>query len=480
MELIDQNPDLTTFAGLVRSAGYEALLAGDQTYTVFAPENDAFTGVNIEDKDSVLNIVKTHIARYAGNITQTEDKVVMLSAKIIPFQGNEVGGQLVARKNIPAKNGILHTLKSPIPFQRNIWETMRIAGLDSIREYLYAFNINRMIATGPIIDYVDGYPVRDSVALESNEMFYTYTGARGVGYINDEDSVYTMILPTNQAWTDAYRLIEPYYVSDDLSNPDSAQRANTQYAIVKDLVFRGIQDKPETIGPADTLTSTRNTPFTEPGYLFAGARKETVSNGLVYITDQFNYKPWLSWQPPILVEAEYSSGRSTNGTVRALFTRTLSDPEVSGGRFVEVSPTSAGSQPTVFFSLPEVLSAEYNIYCTFLPAQAQYKNDTLGQARVQFEIQQLDRTSLNNPTDKWVWNRVGSVITPPDPLTDTKAIKKMLVAEKFKFPYACVNETRTTVRIAVRSIINRSDNKANFKDQMFIDCITLEPVQPEE
>ena len=42
----------------------------------------------------------------------------------------------------------------------------------------------------------------DSVFVDYNPMLYNYY--YGIGHIDDEDSLYTMILPDNEAWDKAY------------------------------------------------------------------------------------------------------------------------------------------------------------------------------------------------------------------------------------------------------------------------------------
>jgi hypothetical protein len=87
--------------------------------------------------------------------------------------------------------------------------------------------------------------------------------------------------------------------------------------------------------------------------------------------------------------------------------------------------------------------------------------------------------------DEQIWQQImsGGAIggaamqNPPDPLTSTTEVKKMLLVENFKFPVANIGESATTIRIAITNTRGRSDSLKNFQYRMFIDCIILEPVK---
>jgi uncharacterized surface protein with fasciclin (FAS1) repeats len=489
MELIRENDDLSVFAAFLQKLGYDSILAGEQTYTVFAPVNAALVMFDPADSIALANLVKTHIARFSysaiapGEVI-SDRPVTMVNGKIIPFttDGSRtlLGNQEMASKNRRAKNGILHTLKTIVPFQPNLWEILTDQETDSIRNYLYSFSTKKFNRFGSLIlDYVNGLPVYDSIFIESNILFDTYPYAKGIGYLNTEDSLYSMILPTNTAWREAYDLRKDYFVSED----DSLQHANTQYSIVKDLVFRGIL-LPESLVPGDTLFSTRYTPFLDdPASLFEGSERLLLSNGLAYRTDKLHYKAWESWQPEILCEAEFNRGYSEN--VIGPFIRRSSDTLVSEGMYLAVSPQAASSPPIVCFDIPKTLSAAYNIYAVFVPERYEYPADSLGQARIRFQVQQLDRSTAGKSVDEQIWTNIlsggdnggAAWTTPPDPLTGTTEVKKMLLAENFKFPLANIEELHTTIRIAISNFRSRGDNTRYFQYRMFIDCIILEPVK---
>ena len=108
MELIQTDPELSTFAKMLDIAGYDDLLASSQTFTVFAPTNEALADVDLEDVDAVKRIVLNHIARF-NNSTAAGDghTVKMYNGKRFAFDGDTFGSVGLERTDIIANNGIL-------------------------------------------------------------------------------------------------------------------------------------------------------------------------------------------------------------------------------------------------------------------------------------------------------------------------------------------------------------------------------------
>jgi hypothetical protein len=133
-----------------------------------------------------------------------------------------------------------------------------------------------------------------------------------------------------------------------------------------------------------------------------------------------------------------------------------------------VEPTTSSSFSTIYaeFSIPNNLSARYNIYCVFVPSKIENPIDTLP-FRAKFSIIYLGA------------NKVMQTITPtvPKNITNPKDTTKMLIAAKFKFPYSHVSPDEKATEIARIRVINdvKTTEKA-FSRNMKIDCILLEPV----
>ena len=467
MDLIEQQENLSTFAEMIRKVGYDTILSSDQTYTVWAPVNEELTGINMTDMQAVSRIVTNHIARFTHTASTSSYPVYMVNNKILLFSTtapgrSQFGAVSLLSMNNLAKNGILHTLNGNNPYLENIWEALDYPTTDSIANYLYSFNTHIFSPyLSTLIDYEDGKPVYDSVFFTSNEMWSNYSG---IGFLAEEDSTYTMIVPTNEAWDDAYRKIAPYFLSNDLNNPDSIQEKNTRYALVKDLTFRG-KINPADYAVDDTLTSIRQSRFADPAHLFVGAEKQEMSNGWIYKTNHLQYNHWEAWNQEIKLEAEsYWVRDDVDESVTRI--STYYDPDnadISNYICLNVNPDKTSSTPNVTFALPNVLAAKYDIYCVFQPDVLTMPNNPRA-SKARCEILQFNRNNSR-------WNTVARQ-TPANNTIDALVRTEMLIYEGFEFPYANVISSIEDINIyKIRITCFRGD-----VNRMKIDYILLKPV----
>ncbi|MDR2621505.1 MAG: fasciclin domain-containing protein [Dysgonamonadaceae bacterium] len=488
-QLIEQDDNLSLFAEMLRKTGYDVFLSSSQSFTVWAPVNEALQGLDMTDEGKLKNIVLTHIARFkytAG--AQTETVALTMNAKRIRFAGSDgqytMNNARVASPNRLANNGILHTMNEQIPFVKNLWEYLTEPDMDSIREYFNTFNLKVFVpGASKVVDYVDGMAVYDSIFVETNEMFYQ--SMNGIGYLNHEDSVYTMILPTNAAWTKAYNERKPYYETSAVGG-DSIQHRNTQYAIIQDLVFRGRIEAP---GQLDSIVSTRSNVFYNPAHLFPATQPVTASNGLVYVTDELKHEYWESWQHFLQVEAE----RSTVTLMEAGFTTTPArvqyayipdKPDVPSKmcRLISNGNNSKTENTFLLFNIPNTLKATYNVYAVFAPIRYANPNFSSERTKIRYDIQQLDRSTIDQPVDRQTWKSLVGVApgaagnAPADNETDSASVKKMLLT-KITFPEANYGEETTTIRIKLSSRLTATEARNGYNNRMLLDYIILEPVK---
>lgn len=483
MELIKKDPQLTMFASLLEKVDYDKVLASDQVFTVWAPNNDALEGMQLETNEDILKFVKNHVARFIRNASgDINSKIYMENSKILEFtndvDGYYLGGEKLIEKNSPAQNGVLHILNGRVNYNYNNWEKLEEARFDSIRNFLYPLTTMEFdIHNSEQIGYTaDGMPMYDSVFVKSNPFWnevYTsipyiiplYAFRGGFYNVSNEDSVYTMILPTNAAWEEAYERIAPYFVNNNLEGADSIQRYNTQFALVQDLVFRG---KIKT--DADTLKSTRLAEFIQPAYLFEGAVEEQTSNGMVYSTDLLKYKSWESWCKPIKIEAEYMPTRidpleSTGATIRSFVTNV---PEVSNAMYIYAISSGAVNPVAVEFLIPNTLAATYNISVAFVPDIYQWPNNSK-KTKVKFTLSQLNRETKK-------WNTIATnTDSKNNEVSDTESTK--LVAFKdLTLPYAFVNETDYAIKLKIETDVTNPRELGTYQNRMSIDYVLFEPV----
>jgi len=276
-EKISSDPNLSRFADILQHAQYYKddthpvknytyadVLSSGQVCTVWAPENDYFTdeeykqwlamaetnGYNLEQQ-----LVRNHIALWRHNLSGTAvDTIKMYNGKNLIFDRPEatMQGVKLNRSNIPAMNGVLHTLKGRTPYEYNFYEYIKYSGeLPAFHEYFIGkdttyFNSNASIEGLPD---KNGNPTYvDSIYTTSNLLINRYSylprtnqdkymsAMRGLGggsNITAEDSMYIMILPTDAAWEEAYNKLKPLYkYAASYENRDKGNRGTNE--IMKD------------------------------------------------------------------------------------------------------------------------------------------------------------------------------------------------------------------------------------------------------
>jgi len=499
MQTIEKDPELSEFARILKETGYDDVLASSQSYTVWAPTNAALaSGI---DADTVTRFLQNHIARFNYSTADVANlqsiRVRMLNGKANPFArtagGFTFGSANIIKKDIVTQNGVLHTIDSQVHFFKNVWENVSSTGnTDSIARYLSSYDIylfdaarSTEIGTSP-----KGI-VYDSVFIYSNAWLTKY------GRLQLEDSVYTMILPDNNAWTNAYGKIKSYYKTYDKLlgetattktfqltgiSADSIQRAHTCQALVMDLVFRGKLD----VIPGDSLVSTNGNVFHQPASLFTGAVKEESSNGLIYKSSNLTYKAADSWQKEIVVEAEKTTGREFANA--SLYTRVATNEallfQISEKKYIELSPSSTNPnfQPEVVLEIPNTLAAAYNIYCVVVPA---YERDTLAlkdSTKVSFQLTYVDAGGVMKTNTAITRDPSTNLLYETSP----KRLKKILIAQNFKFPFANFTGSpfmplgstkQNTVKIKVKTnVTNTEFTSGKYTRNLRVDCFILEPV----
>lgn len=488
-ELISEDANLSSFVKLVQVAGYDTLLSSTQTFTVFAPNNASFSGVDLNSmsRQDARLLAGNHIARFNNSTATPETKLIrMIDSKIYSFSngGSSFGNSGLIEKDILAKNGILHILNSQIPYQNNLYEHITSsANTTKPAAFISSFQEERFDESLSIpIDIDDsGRTVYDTVTVSYNPLFDDII--YGLGYINTEDSLYTMLIPSDEAWIKAYERIAPYYkvYNENSDYADSVQNIQTSLAILEDLIYRGEIKNPAS---QDSLVSTSPSVIFNASELFSGTDMQTASNGLIFQTDELRYDNTQTWNKPIEVEADLSFGRTT-GPNTAIYTRTVDDNatiSISANRYIEVQPTTTSAQPAVTFQIPQVLSGKYDIYVEFIPASIDgTPNDS---TKVLFELTYVNENGRT----------ATSLVNTADLVTSGTEKVKMKVFSEFKFPVSnfydrlwfidylddkyTIDDYVVTTKLMVRTNVSTTEiNQNRFTRKFRIDRIIFESVK---
>ncbi|MDO5447300.1 MAG: fasciclin domain-containing protein, partial [Prevotellaceae bacterium] len=478
LEQINQNPQLSKFSAAIHRNGLDELLASSQTLTVFAPDDNAMGGY-VEGDEEKSKFVMNHICRYVysqGDIEKLPEenrplRMKMLNGKYQNLESNsgklQFAGIASVMNTQNVKNGVLNIIDTRVPFFNNIYEEIKQKNAtDSIANYLqkmdeYTFQPQKstVIGTNDV-----GETVYDSVFYFQNKWMNAF------GDIHLEDSVYSMIVPSNKAWTNHYNKVKPYFrtfgegsttisgiqvkgtfnIADETS--DSLCDAHTKETITHDLVFRHQQNVDSPAG--DSLVSSSGNIFYNPRQLFAGTEERGVSNGRFFFTDSLNHSPQESWHKEIRVEAENSQNYAQQYCSSTYSSSVLNYPQFAGkiseNSFLIANPSALSFQKnTVRFQIPNTLAGAYNIYIVTVPASAVdttliAKPEELRSTKVQFyltyvhEDGKLSRDAVISTPSDYNGTQTPTPIDSSKPafITDAVNVNKMLVAKNFKFPYA--------------------------------------------
>jgi uncharacterized surface protein with fasciclin (FAS1) repeats len=514
---IDSNPGLSQFASLVKQTGYDQVLSASQTYTVWAPLNGTFDyeALSADGSDRLLvEFVQNHIARnnYPASGTIAE-KIFMLNEKMMNFAGRgsySIQGIAVEQPNVASSNGVIHTLNGKIPFLQNIYESLnnKIFAIDSVSDYFHSYDTERLneelSVPGPTLNGEITY--LDSIFDKYNELFSRYRS-----YINREDSNYTMIVPTNEAWRKAKAVISEMYnyvpqfefmentstgsdkkvTTVKLKDAAKLKESIVNMMLVRDLFYNNNLYDNKRLGSlqtgqtlqCDSLCSTTSSKIytDDAARLLEGASRIDKSNGAVWITDSLCMRTWTSWNPEIVQQAESNSMLANVFNVAGDPRRVYIMPgaqnpavpgRISGSRYLEAQPSASNTNPEVDFYLSSVRSAEYSVYVVFVPANITNADRetlphrmiiTMGYADEKGKSQEQ---RMRNPAD-------GTTYFSNDPTRiDT------LYLGDFTFPVAYVGTGGSSQEyspyLRIRSSVTNALS-AQYDRTLRIDCIILRP-----
>lgn len=226
-ENISENENLTDFAAVLKRLGYDEVLNASHTYTVWAPQNGSFSleELNLMDSTKVeRQFLKNAIADFAHREADINDTVVyMLNGKLVKFSNKNTdmlafdGKDILPNAanpavfNYPSTNGLLYITSAPATFRYNGYEYLRESeDMPNMMGAYVEHYESRVLdeansVKGAIIDGVQHYD--DSVIIVSNILTDRMLRAQ----LDNEDSLYTVLIPTDTAWNRAYGEIASYY-----------------------------------------------------------------------------------------------------------------------------------------------------------------------------------------------------------------------------------------------------------------------------
>ena len=486
------NPQLSDFCNVLEQTkvyrmhkktpvSYADLLSSGQSFTVMAPVNNTF------NKDSLLQLVQTvvgdsaveksfvqnHITRSLVSSTPDATKMLMLNQKRMTMANGTVDGTSVTVANTKSSNGVLHVMERALPYKHNILEMLcDYPQLENIGANIRSFNEDIFDPTSSVSNgVIDGVPVYvDSVVYERNRLL------ENVGLLDAEDSTYLVVVPTTDGWNKLYNETKQYFIYDNsIEKRDSLQQYYTMHALLEDAVFnmtdqKSINDSLISVPYIHTTQSFEKgkkvyhvfrKPFEEGGILY-GAQKLQCSNGSVYTTPEWSFKPTDTFFKEIRTEGE-STWLITQEKDCSYNSRRQIADSISSGSYLQIIPRTGTANWELTFRISNTLSGDYDICAVILPQSVAGLSSTKP-CKFKATINYVDE---NNTPQSF---NCGNTQFESDP----SRVDTIVVAEAFHFPTCNFdqNEVKVTLKLQC-SILARETSR--YSREMYLDCIYLRP-----
>ena len=494
---------------------YWDLLTDDQFFTVWLPtkidetvwlkyaKRNKTPEENIEvGRDFILN----HVARFKHSVgTRTYERIKMMNDKsYIADHAKTFHTVGYNRTNIRCTNGLLHVLDNYVPYSPNIYDYLTsntVYKSFNGNEYRYDNIIGKWIDSFTVITLDPNKSIPgdidietgektwlDSVVITSNELL---NGLKS--FINVEDSNYAVVLPSPELWNIVYDSVKEYfsYASGyDGANPvmtredSTLQRKYTRLSMLTDAFFNLNTQKN---GGRDSVTSTLFRKIDiQDGYpyhiyykpyddeekgLFNKAHcidSVICSNGKIYIRDNWPYSDAVFFKP-IKIEAEDLTYNSDFSKATPL-TISYQDKRV---RVVQLKKNGQGYE--MDFGIPNNLKGKYNLKVVFFPKTNTNIPGTLVHMSVQYVTGNVLTVVLDplerykKPNGRYATrskiDTIGVNMDKPDTVT----------VGPFELPDCNYKARLPKAQLKIKSMIN-DQNSSNFSDELWLDCIMLEPV----
>ena len=468
---------------------YAELLRGGQAFTAIAPLNGTF------NKDSLLQLVQTaagdssversfiqnHLSRSLVSSMANTTKVLMLNMKHLYMGNNKIDNVPITIANQQAHNGVFHVIDHALNYKRNLYEmfcdnpSLTVIG-DKLRFYNEDyFDDNASVSNGVI----DGVPVYvDSVVYELNPMLSS------LGELESEDSTYLVVAPTTEGWNQAYQEVSEYFKFDQtVDNRDSLQQYYTVHALLEDAIFNMTDQKSvndslisvpfisanQLYGKGKQIYHVFKKPF-EPGGILDGAEALECSNGTLYTTPQWSFKPEETFFKEIYVEGEHSHlivGYDEDLCVYNV--RQEPNDSISNGGYLRINATESTANWNIWYKVANTLSGSYDVYAVILPKRI-YDADA-PEANLPCKFKAFIEYNDENGNSKSYSCKINN---KTEFETDPERIDTILIASDFKFPACNYGLSNSNVKIRLQCYVTKKQTD-DYSREIYLDCFYLRP-----
>lgn len=449
---LETNKGTSTFGQMIRIAGLADSL---DNKTIWAPDNSKLTNINLSDVDLVRRIVRNHIAPTIINapLTANSTKILMMNNKRIAFaQSGSTTLFDTATVQLPGiyvAKSLIYSLNGYIPYRLNGWEYLfQSSGHNLFTQYILSHNTT-----------TNGSTTNDLLAHIPN--------------ISNEDSVTSIIAPTDELYTIAYNRLYPYCKSTSVANQEEA----TKFALFHNNFF----NKAISSNSAN-LTSTSATNLGDATTLLKDAQHTKLSNGEAFLLSDSTFYSAAVLQKEIIIEAENNRFGQVYSNYSASTLQRPDSNSISNRAFQYLTDISTSSISTVYvqYPIPNTYARKYNIYCVFVPGSYINSSDSRPY-KVKFTLTYPNSSGGTTTAFVTAANGLSTTSSAAGTFTTNgKTLQKMLVASNVDLPvcnlFMSSAKTPSVILKITNATAKTTSEMASYNRNIAIDCIVFEPV----
>jgi uncharacterized surface protein with fasciclin (FAS1) repeats len=338
--------NLSKFTEYVRSTGYDKVLSSSQTYTIWAPTNDALATLDaaiVSDPVKLKDFVANHIGLTATpapkGVTDTV-KVLLQNKKYATMVGPTFEEAAIVGSPAFVKNGALYVIDKAVPTKLNVWDFM-LSSTDAALQTNYIANLSTQVidtANATIIGYNS---LGNPIFAPNPPMVSRNTYWNSVADLRIESQQYTFFMLQDATYTTERNRLEPYYPN------------GSSFILVRDLVVKGLYNLDKL---PDTLISTRGVKI--PVKKSAIVKSYKASNGIVYVMNALPFRT-KDKVPTFKIEGEIPFGFRTDRTGNTLYRLKLDDKGIA---YRDIEVYNHGFAEFYIQYLASVAAVKYKVY----------------------------------------------------------------------------------------------------------------------
>ena len=358
VELINSNPELSTFAKYLVQTGYDKVISSSKTYTVFAPVNSVLATLDIAvsgNPDQLKKFIGNHIAGqlyYTKNIT-APTRISMLGGKYNNMQLTKIEDANITTADKYASNGVLQVVDKMLPALDNCWEFLTNNSQAPLKQKNFMLSLFRNVFDTSKAVIIGVNPTTGAPLYQpGTDSVFTNLFWNKVHDIRDEKKQFTLFMLADAAWDSEVAKYKPYFVT----GTTDSNTLVTSWNVLKDFAVDTLYSNPSSI--PDTILSKFGTKL--PVNKSAIVKTIKTSNGIIYILNKADVQPSSKFKP-YLIEGESYAATSLDRRSNTYFRDRYNT--LTGSDFRDVLVFNHGvALFNIRYDITEVPSIKYKAY----------------------------------------------------------------------------------------------------------------------